>query len=174
MNFFTELFRDSIVIKILISILTMLFSIVTAAQMDQNSEVFKALKKNDSLIFDSAFNKCNTKDLPALIAKDFEFYHDTGGITIGKEAFLKTTEQNICGNPKVKPFRELVNGSLQVYPLYENGTLYGAIQKGSHNFYLRENNKLRPTVTAKFTHLWILENKKWTLKRVLSYDHQPI
>lgn len=152
----------------------LLFSIITSSQVSTDSELYKALKKNDSLIFDSAFNECKNSDLNAIISEDLEFYHDTGGITDGKEEFLRTVKQNICGNPDIRPYRELVKGSLQVYPLAKNGVLYGAIQKGGHNFYLKENGKIRPTVTAKFTHLWILENKKWVLKRVLSYDHQPL
>lgn len=151
-----------------------LLSGIANSQVSKDTELFKMLKKNDSLIFDSAFNECKTQDMTPLIAEDFEFYHDTGGMTNGKEDFIKTTKQNICGNPKVRPYRELVKGSLQVFTLKKNGTLYGAIQKGDHNFYLKENGEIRPTVSAKFTHLWILENKKWMLKRVLSYDHQPI
>lgn len=161
-------------LRALIYLTVLLFSIVMSSQVSKDSELYKALKKNDSLIFDSAFNECKSSDLTSIISKDLEFYHDTGGITNGKEEFLRTVKQNICGNPKVRPYRELVKGSLQVYPLAKDGVLYGAIQKGDHNFYLKENGKTRPTVTAKFTHLWVLENKKWVLKRVLSYDHQPI
>ncbi len=161
-------------LKALIFISAMIASVLSCAQEEKSSELYQTLKKNDSLIFDSAFNECKSSDLNDLIAEDLEFYHDTGGITNGKETFLKTVKQNICGNPEVKPLRELVENSLQVFPLYKNGNLYGAIQKGDHNFYLREKGKTRPTVKAKFTHLWILENKKWMLKRVLSYDHQPI
>ena len=151
-----------------------LSSIIANSQISKDSELYKTLKKNDSLIFDSAFNECKSEDMVHLIMEDFEFYHDTGGVTNGKEEFLRTTKQNICGNPNVRPYRELVKGSLEVYTLKKNGVLYGAIQKGDHNFYLKENGEVRPTVTAKFTHLWILENKKWMLKRVLSYDHQPL
>jgi len=161
-------------LKALIILSSLLCSIVTNAQVSHDSELFKTLKKNDSLLFDSAFNKCKISDMVSLIANDLEFYHDTGGITNGKEEFLRTVKQNICSNPKSRPYRELVKGSLQVYTLTKNGVLYGAIQKGEHDFYLKENGEIRPTVSAKFTHLWILENKKWTLTRVLSYDHQPI
>jgi hypothetical protein len=163
-----------IILKASIILSALICAALCNAQLPTSSEVYKTLKKNDSLIFDSAFNDCKMSDLNDLISEDLEFYHDTGGITNGKEEFLKTVQQNICGNPSVRPYRELVKGSLQVFPLTKNGTLYGAIQKGDHNFYLKENGETRPTVTAKFTHLWILEQKKWTLKRVLSYDHQPI
>lgn len=163
-----------VLLKALIILSGLLLSIIANAQVTHDSELYKALKKNDSLIFDSAFNECKTSDMIPLIANDLEFYHDTGGITNGKEEFLRTVKQNICGNPNVRPYRELVKGSLQVFTLTKNGALYGAIQKGEHNFYLKENGEVRPTVSAKFTHLWIMKNKKWTLTRVLSYDHQPI
>ena len=162
------------VLKALVYIFFLSFTFVSSAQVSKESELYKLLKKNDSLIFDSAFNQCKTSDLKELISEDIEFYHDTGGIDQGKENFLKSVKQNICGNPNVKPLRKLKTETLQVFPLKNNGILYGAIQMGEHNFYLRENHQTRPTVSAKFTHLWILENNKWVLKRVLSYDHQPI
>ncbi len=163
-----------VLLKAWIYLSLLLLSLLSSAQVKTSSELFKTLKQKDSLIFDSAFNKCKTSDLNGLIAEDLEFYHDTAGITDGKEGFLKAVKQNICGNPNVRPYRELIEGTLKVFPLNKDGVLYGAIQKGDHNFYLKENGTTRPTVTAKFTHLWILENNKWTLKRVLSYDHQPI
>jgi CubicO group peptidase (beta-lactamase class C family) len=61
---------------------------------------------------------------------------------------------------------------LEVFPLYNDGNLYGAIQKGIHHFYLRESGKEDIwTSTAKFTHIWVLESKTWKLSEVLSYDH---
>lgn len=162
------------IIKIILLIISFFFSLFSNAQVDSNSDLYKQLKKNDSLIFESSFNKCKIADVEPLISEDFEFYHDQGGITNTKKKFLVSIEKNICSNPKSKPHRKLVAGSLKVFPLYKNGHLYGAIQTGTHNFYLIEENKTRPTVSALFTHLWILENKKWMLKRVLSYHHQPI
>lgn len=144
------------------------------AQVSQDSELFKILKQQDSLLFSSAFNECKIEDMASILSEDLEFYHDTGGITLGKGAFLKSIELNICQNLNSRPYRKLDLSSLQVFTLAKDGSLYGAIQQGNHRFYLRENGEIRPTVSAKFTHLWILENKKWMLKRVLSYHHQPI
>ena len=74
-----------------------------------------------------------------------------------------------------KPRRELVEGSLKVYLLKNNGVLYGAVQMGIHKFYAIEKDKPEYlTSTAKFTHLWKLENGEWKLSRVISYDHQAI
>jgi len=142
------------------------------AQVETDSELFIALKKMDVQIFDKGFNECDTVATRDAIHEDFEFYHDTGGIDSSKEAFMRTYIQNICGNPEGKPIRGLVEKSLQVFPLYSSGTLYGAIQMGEHKFYIREaNGDLRYTTRSKFTHLWILVGEDWKLKRVLSYDH---
>ncbi|WCL53790.1 nuclear transport factor 2 family protein [Gimibacter soli] len=143
------------------------------AQVAEDSELFKTLMGLDDAIFEKSFNRCDHSDLLKLIPDDFEFYHDTGGFENSKESFMATVERNICGNPAVKPIRKLVSGSLEVYPLMNgDGTLYGAVQQGVHEFYLREEGKpLRLTSTARFTHVWIFKDEAWTLKRVLSYDH---
>ena len=111
--------------------------------------------------------------MKGFISDDLEFYHDQGGLTTNKEDFLNAVKNNICSKPEMKPIRKIVQGSLEVFPLYENGKLYGAIQKGVHDFYIREPSKeLYKTSSAKFTHVWILNNNEWILKRVLSYDHK--
>ena len=100
------------------------------------------------------------------------FYHDQGGFQ-DKTKFLENTANNICGSGDKKPIRKVDAESLEVFPMNSGGKLYGAIQTGIHHFYLRENGKEDLwTSTAKFTHLWILEEETWKLKEVLSYDHQ--
>lgn len=143
------------------------------AQVSEDSDLFKALKRMDDIIFVGSFNQCNHGPMIELISDDFEFYHDTAGLEASKSNFIATVKQNLCGDMVRKPIRKLVPGSLQVFPLYENGALYGAVQKGEHNFFIREEGKpLRATSSARFTHLWMLEEGDWKLKRVLSYDHQ--
>ncbi|MUP46224.1 nuclear transport factor 2 family protein [Gramella sp. BOM4] len=142
------------------------------AQENKDSELFTELKSRDSLLFDRGFNLCKIDEFEDFISEDLEFYHDQGGLTTNKADFLKNVRNNICSNPDMKPIRKLVPGSLEVFPLYENGELYGAIQKGVHDFYIKEPGKeMYKTSSAKFTHVWLLENNEWILKRVLSYDH---
>ncbi len=142
------------------------------AQVDTDSDLFKQLKKMDEEIFDKGFNLRDTAATRAAIHEDFEFYHDQSGIEDDKEEFLRTIQQNICNNPEGKPIRKLVEGSLQVFPLYNNGTLYGAILMGDFKFFFRESDgSMRFTTAAKFTSVWILTNGEWKLKRALSYDH---
>lgn len=143
------------------------------AQIDESSELFKELKKLDAKIFTKGFNECHLEDLTPIISEDLEFYHDVGGTTKTRQEFLKTLKQNICSNFQKKPIRKLIQNSLQVFPLFENGIIYGAIQNGSHEFYIKEPNKdLYLTGVAQFTHLWVIKDKAWLLKRVLSFDHK--
>nr|WP_321223186.1 DUF4440 domain-containing protein [uncultured Psychroserpens sp.] len=142
------------------------------AQSESYSEVYKILKANDSLLFDRAFNKCETQYLDQFIANDFEFYHDLAGVLNSKQQFINTMREGICKpNRTTRSTRELVNESLEIFILKNNGKIYGALQNGVHKFFETTNNKTIEGSTAKFSHLWILENNKWFLKRVISFDH---
>lgn len=158
---------------ILFLIITLLPLQKGSAQVEPSSELFRTLKKLDGIIFENGFNKCLLSEMEPFISNDLEFYHDQGGITKTKENFLLTIKENICSNQEQKPIRKLVENSLEVFPLYDKGVLYGALQNGVHEFYIKESGKdLYLTSTAKFSHLWIKETDNWMLKRVLSYDHQ--
>lgn len=136
------------------------------------SEVYETLKANDSLLFDRAFNNCETHYLEQLISENFEFYHDQSGVINSKSDFINVMKTGICNpNNTTKSRRELV-GKLEVFALYNNGTLYGALQNGTHKFFENTQGKEVAGSIAKFSHLWILEHKTWTLKRVISFDHQ--
>ncbi|MCF3110689.1 nuclear transport factor 2 family protein [Niabella sp. CC-SYL272] len=133
--------------------------------------MFLQLQQYDSLLFERGFNHCDLSSYDSLIAEDLEFYHDISGITIGKTAFIASVKTNICGSAnKVK--RVLVPGSMAVYLLSKKGVLYGALQEGVHTFHILEHQQWRKVGAARFSHLWILEDHTWKLKRVVSYDHK--
>ncbi|NRB64100.1 MAG: nuclear transport factor 2 family protein [Saprospiraceae bacterium] len=139
----------------------------------EEQQLFNLIKEKDSLLFQIGFNQIDTLQMVNLISTDFEFYHDVNGITDNKSAFI----ENINGIRELpfKTWRILVEGSMEVFPLYtdNNQILYGAIQHGVHDFFQQPHGEeARKTSTAKFTHLWIIENGNWKLKRVLSYNHQ--
>jgi hypothetical protein len=143
----------------------------THAQVSKNSELFLTLKTQDSLLFEKGFNQCDMPYLESVVHKDIIFYHDQSGIQ-DRAIFFDNVKKYICGGAS-KPIRKVDEQSLQVFPMNANSKLYGAIQTGTHRFYRREAGKADiPTSTAKFTHLYLLENGKWRLKEVLSYDHQ--
>ena len=153
-------------------IILLLISYTAKAQVNKGSDLFKELVKQDSTFFQRGFNQCDLVYLKNHISDDLKFYHDQSGFQ-DKKAFFENTQKYICSNSEKKPIRQVDTSSLEVFPLYNNGELYGAIQKGIHHFYLRENgNEDVWTSTAKFTHIWVLENEIWKLSEVLSYDHQ--
>lgn len=155
-------------------ILTFFIAVQINAQVNEESELFKTLKANDSLLFEISFNKCQLNAIDGIMANDLEFYHDQGGVTNSKAQFMEIMKTGICNpNNKTKSRRELVNKSLQVFPLYENGKLYGALQKGEHKFFESYNGEPETAGSiAKFSHLWLKINDQWMLKRVFSYDHK--
>jgi hypothetical protein len=62
--------------------------------------------------------------------------------------------------------RELVPGTLEVYPLKG----YGAIEVGEHRFCHDEDGK-QDCGTMKFSMVWRQTGATWKLSRVLSYAH---
>jgi Domain of unknown function (DUF4440) len=142
------------------------------AQLAKTDSLFLALKKQDSLFFERSFNLCDLDYLDKTTHPELIFFHDQGGIQ-HKAEFLAAVKNNICGNPDQKPIRKADPLSLEVFPLFQNGRLYGVIQTGIHDFYIREKGKPdRHTSRAKFTHVWLLDNGRWLLREVLSYDHK--
>lgn len=157
---------------LLISIFFTLSVININAQVDRKSDLFTELQKQDSIFFERGFNQCDLEYLDKHTANDLKFYHDQSGIQ-DKRTFFENTQKYICSNLDKKPIRKVETNSLEVFPLYNNGKLYGAIQKGIHHFYIREKGKDDiKTSSAKFSHLWVIENEIWKLSTVLSYDHQ--
>ncbi len=158
--------------------LTVLFLLVFI-----NSKTVQAQTKYDSLtktilhydsLFWVAYNNCDTVSFGKYITDDVEFYHDKGGITLGKKKLVNSITNNLCSNPDFKLRREAVQKTVEVYPLENNGVIYGAIISGRHYFYINEKGKKEyRDGMARFTQLWQLNNGVWKMNRILSYDHGP-
>ena len=165
--------NQSIKSLLLCSIGLLLFG-TAEAQVDKSSELFKTLKAKDSILFKIGFNKCEVDRSAELMFDDLEFYHDKGGITNSKEEFVHTMNSGICrpNNPE-KVYRHLVEESLDVFPMYNNDELYGALQNGIHYFSTDENTTYEQSNNyALFSHLWLIdEDGNWKIKRVISYNH---
>lgn len=143
------------------------------AQVSKSSTLFNILASKDSLLFNAGFNTCDIRPFEILTSDNFEFYHDKEGITTSKSDFILSIKNGLCKSNSYQSRRELVKSSLEVFPLKDNGIIYGAIQKGVHRFYEKmEGRKETYASTAKFSHVWILENGEWKISRVLSYDHK--
>jgi Domain of unknown function (DUF4440) len=130
-------------------------------EIKSDAELTKAITTLDKELFD-AYNTCNIEKLSTLVVDDLEFYHDKTGLAVGKQVFLDAIKNNICG----KVTRQLVPGSLEVYPLHG----YGAVEIGTHRFY--HPGMEGPAGEAKFVTLWQYKNGAWKVSRVISYDHE--
>lgn len=156
----------------LLSSVLLLISVVAFAQVEQSSQLFKTIKQKDSLLFNIGFNTCDISQFENIVSEDFEFYHDTAGITSSKEQFLNMFKEGVC-NLSYKATRKLEEKSLEVFALKRNGNIYGAIQNGVHRFYATEVDTLKYfTSIAKFSNVWLMDKGKWKLSRSISYDHK--
>ncbi len=149
------------------------FSFFASAQVEPNSILYKTILSKDSLLFNIGFNTCDISQFEKLVSVNFEFFHDKSGISDRKQ-FLSDLKNGLCKSPETyQSRRELILESVKIFPLYDNGELYGAIQYGEHRFYEKMDGKPEQYASiAKFTHVWIIEDGKWKLKSGLSYDHQ--
>jgi hypothetical protein len=137
-----------------------------------SATLHQQLAQKDSEFFERGFNQCDLDYLEATISPELKFYHDQSGFQ-DKKLFMQNTRRYLCSDPAHKPIRKLTAGSLSTFPLYRDGKIYGAIQHGEHQFYLREAGKPDLlTGTARFTSVWLKHQKDWQLADVLSYDHQ--
>jgi len=137
----------------------------TAAPALADDDLATTIAALDHAVFDS-FNRCQD---PAQLERHagyfdpaVEFYHDTGGVTWTREAMLENTRRHACG----RYTRELIDGSLQVFPIKD----FGAIAQGSHHFCDTASGTCEGL--ADFVMLWHLHDGRWSITRVLSYGHR--
>jgi len=138
---------------------------VFADGLKPDSAGYRQIKALDAKLF-QAYNDCDLATLGDLVDENLEFYHDKGGLSLGKANFITAIKNNICH--KVR--RQLVAPSLQVYPL-EN---YGVIELGEHTFCNMAETPVCKDETngiGKFFMLWQKHGEQYRLTRVVSYDH---
>ena len=122
---------------IFIPIITFAFTISVNAQERKVAQtepsLFSEIARMDSIMF-SAFNIQNMEISKPLFTADLEWYQDNGGLIPYKTVFenFGKTFKNVN-----KLTRQLVKGSLEVYPIKD----YGAIEIGTHQFRHMENGR---------------------------------
>lgn len=150
-------------------LLLILFFQQSYAQVAKTDALYKTILAKDSLLFSVGFNTCDIKQYEVLLSDNLKFYHDKDGIS-DRTKFLRDLKNGLCKSPETRQVkRVLVKESTEIFPLYKNNVLYGAIQNGEHLFY--ENPENKPGA-AKFTNVWMLENGEWKLTTSLSFDHK--
>ncbi|MES2811254.1 MAG: nuclear transport factor 2 family protein [Bacteroidota bacterium] len=123
-------------------------------------QLYKTIVALDSTFFE-AYNTCdvNLDKYSSFYSENIEFYHDSGGYMNSKKEIVDATKKNVCG----KVTRELVKGSIEVYPIKD----FGAIEIGLHKFH----NSQEPNDVAsvgRFTIIWKKTNNDWKIVEVIS------
>jgi ketosteroid isomerase-like protein len=157
--------RGMLVLLLLVTILAVIAN-AQAPPLDSiksQEELDKVVTSLDAALFD-AYNRCDLEKFSSFFVDDVEFYHDQGGVTLGRQNLTDSVKKNICG----KVTRELVRGTLQVY--YMKG--YGAVEMGVHRFHHPGHDDTEPVGEGKFIHLWQYKDGAWKITRVISYDHR--
>jgi hypothetical protein len=140
---------------------------------EQTKQQFDEIAAADQALFSAFFDRCDTEALAKMVTEDLEMFHDKNGYMSrsGKE-FLDAIA-GTCARQKTgedyRARRELVPGTLKVYPLNN----YGAVETGVHRFYQLLPGKPEKLVeVSQFTHIWRKDESGWKLARILSYDHR--
>src|SRR3974377_1213600 len=132
-------------------------------KITSQAELDKAITALDTQLFD-AYNHCDLAKFASLLDENVEFYHDQGGVTLGREKLTESIKNNICAGDTQ---RVLVPGTLRIY--YMKG--YGAIEMGVHRFLHPKTEAVNGTGEGSFVNLWQYKYGAWKLTRALSYDH---
>lgn len=158
---------------IFLLLLSICFFGSAASAQTADDAVIKTILEKDGLFW-TGYNACNNEQMGEFIADDVEFYHDKGGITLGKLLLVDSIKKNLCSNPNFRTRREAVPGTVNVYLLKSSNVLYGAIISGDHYFFNAYDGKPEKREgIAKFMNMWLLKDNAWKMSRILSYDHNP-
>ena len=133
-----------------------------ARTQPEHDALYQTIQSLDTQLFD-AYNRCDLEKFGSLLADDLEFYHDKTGLARTGKALVEGVKNNICG----KVTRELVAGTLEVYPIAN----YGAVEIGVHRFHHPGHEETDGVGEAKFVQLWEQKDGVWKLTRVISFDH---
>jgi len=126
-----------------------------------DQQLYDTIVYQDSVFF-QAYNTCNLnlEKYAAFYADNVEFYHDKGGLSSSKQDIVDGTKKNVCG----KVTRELIKGSIEVYPIKG----FGAIEMGLHRFHNNTEKEDTPARAGKFVIIWQHINNEWKITRVVS------
>jgi len=166
-----RIFSSNAILLVLISL-----ALATSANAQANNgstaeakQLYDTVAALDASFFE-AYNTCNVAKMDSYFTEDVEFFHDKGGVATTRKSVMEIIKNSLCGESGNRVRRELVKGSLEVYPIKD----YGAVAVGSHRFYLtQKGQKEQLDGIAKFANIWQKKDGQWRMSRVISYDHRP-
>ena len=145
-----------------------------AAAIPDEAALAPIIAERDAVLFATMFDRCDPAALADLVSDDLEFYHDRGGLTATRTAFIADYAKG-CEARKApnawRSRRELVPGTMKIYTIPG----VGAVEEASHLFYERQGDGPETLVgRARFSMLWRLEDGHWRLARAFSIDHAAV
>ncbi|MFZ1685940.1 MAG: nuclear transport factor 2 family protein [Flavobacteriales bacterium] len=118
----------------------------------------------DSAMF-AAFNAHDAERLATFFTPDLEFYHDKGGFA-GFDSTMANFRSLFARNAETGLHRELVPGTLEVYPIGD----FGLLEICQHRFCHDEGGK-QDCGNFKNIMVWRNDRSGYRVSRVISYDH---
>ncbi|WP_343693525.1 nuclear transport factor 2 family protein [Chitinophaga sp.] len=155
--------KNKILLLLCISLSQLTFA-QKSAYVPKDKALYDTIAHMDSVMF-NAFNTHDIAVLEKVFATDVEFYNDGGGVT-DYATTMKNFKAMFEWNKATGLRRELVSGSLEVYPMPG----FGAIEVGEHRFIHKENGK-EEVAQMKFVQVWRWKDGVWQATRVISIGH---
>lgn len=150
-------------------LLTICVHAQTSVETPASKELYDRIASLDAALFE-AYNACDIDKVGTFFTDDLEFYHEKGGVTLGRKASLDIMRNNLCGENSNRVRRELVRSTLEVRAINN----YGAVQTGEHRFHLtQKGQKEKLDGIGKFVMLWQKKDGEWRISRVISYGFRP-
>ena len=144
-----------------------------AAAPSANETLREQIRQADAQLFAAAFDDCDADKAAAMTTEDMEFFHDKAGKSASKRDDFRRSVAALCESTRANRThlrRELVESSLQVFPLHDDR----ALEIGDHRFHERDANGIEHwTGQARFIQVWRRVDGRWLAERVISYDHRP-
>lgn len=149
----------TISLSIILSACSASRNVKTNSYIPDSQSLYDTIVKWDNIYF-TAYNTCDLEKQRSIFSDSLEFYHDKGGLSTSKNDIMQALEKNICG----KVTRELVAGSIEVYPIKD----FGAVEMGIHRFHNNQEPPGTPSHAGKFVIIWQHINNTWKITRVIS------
>jgi hypothetical protein len=132
-----------------------------AAEPDPLYQQILALDTEMFQAFNTCIDPAQFEKHASFFVKELEFYHDKGGASFTRDAYMKGVHDNVCG----KFHRELEPSTFRVWPIPG----FGAMSQGTHRFC---HSPTTCEGVGQFTMLWRQRDGHWLVTRVMSYDHR--
>ena len=122
----------------------------------------------------AAYSTCDLNAMASLLAPDVELYNDETGRIVGRDSVIDTLRKNLCGGLRsavVKYRRELVAGSLEVFPIAR----FGALEFSKSEIWADQSDGTsKPVVIVRALTVWELRAGVWMAARQFAYSHEPV